>query len=162
VGGSNPGDTTVSLKNAFGAGPMLGFKYQVADGWHVNFNLGSVKLKTQGTLVTRNTYFTRNSGAIEDFGRPDFTRDANGNPVGPDADPKATVSDTIRTGESLFVGNQRNANIKAIYDQFGGVAGVSSLAVGYLRGQKDLGTFVRKADTTLTTTMFMLNVGHDF
>ena len=67
VGGSNPGDTTASIKNAFGFGPMLGFKYQFADSWHVSMNVGHVKLKTKATLTTRNSNFTKDTPAIQDL-----------------------------------------------------------------------------------------------
>ena len=51
VGGSNPGDTTVSIKNAFGAGPVLGFKMNLNDTWHLSLNVGHVKLKTTATII---------------------------------------------------------------------------------------------------------------
>lgn len=161
VGGSNPGDTTVSFKNTFGFGPMLGFKYQFTDDWHLSLNVGTMKLKTQGTLVTRNTNFTQASGAIQDYGVSGFQYDSDGNLL-PAADVK-TVSDAIYAGQmGLVEASNIPLSRKAAYAAVGGVTGVVSAGVAKLRGQTNLGTYVRKADTTLDSTMFMLSVGRSF
>lgn len=163
VGGSNPGDTTVSLKNTFGFGPMLGFKYQFSDDWHLSLNVGSVKLKTQGTLTTRNTFITQNSGAIQDYGHQGFQYDSNGNLLQDDGgDLIPNVSDTILAGQQQLVDNNSNAAVRAAYAKVGGVTGAVSAGIAKLRGQTNLGTYVRRADTTLNTTMFMLSVGRSF
>lgn len=155
VGGSNPGDTTVSFKNTFGMGPVLGLKYQFADDWHLSFNVGSVKLKTQGTIVTRNTYFTKDTGAIAAYGR-----DLNDTTTDP-----GSISETIITAET----NPSLPIRQQVKDAFGGVTGITSAAIAYLRGQtipgassSNLGTYVRKSDATLSSTIFMLSVGHSF
>lgn len=159
VGGGNPGDTTVSLKNTFGFGPMLGVKYQFSDAWHLSMNVGNVKLRTQGTLTTRNTYLTSNSGAWQDFGLSGFQYDSAGNLLpGPAV---LTISDAIQTGQT-GIAEAGPLGRQAIYAQAGGIVGVVSAGVAKLRGQANLGTYVRKADTELNATMLMLSVGRSF
>lgn len=153
VGGGSPGDTTVSLKNAFGIGPVLGAKLQINDSWHVSLNVGSVKLKTQGTLVTRNTTFTKDTLAIQEFGAP----------VG--AASPASVSDTLQTAEDFVAPSNPDGPSPAVvngYAALGGATGVSTGALAYLRGDANLGTYVRKANSTLQNTIFMLSVGRSF
>jgi len=159
VGGSNPGDTTVSLKNTFGFGPMLGVKYQFSDAWHLSMNVGNVKLRTQGTLTTRNTFLTKDSGAWQDFGLSGFQYDGDGNLLPPED--VLTISDAIQTGQGALAESGPQVRQDA-YAAAGGVVGVVSAGVAKLRGQANLGTYVRKADTELNATMFMLSVGRSF
>jgi len=150
VGGSNPGDTTVSLKNAFGVGPMVGLRYAIDDDWHASFNLGSLRLRTQATLTTRNTIFTKQSGAIYEYGYKASV------PLPEAGSYVLSVSDVINTAETqTYAGNK-------IIQANGGVTAIVSRAVAALRGQSNLGTYVRKTDTSLTSTMLMLNVGRSF
>jgi outer membrane protein len=158
VGGSTPGGTTVSLKNTFGAGPMIGFKYEMNDTWHVGLSVGSVRLKTVATLTTRNTLFTKSAGAIQDFGYP-----GNSDPT---AFPAASISDTIELGEVNFatVGSGAGGT-QAMVDTVaanGGLTSLVSKAVAFSRGQSDLGTYVRKNETTLDSTILMMSVGYKF
>lgn len=163
VGGSTPGSTTVSFKNAFGAGPMVGFKYEFNDSWHVGLNVGSVRLKTVATITTRNTLFTGKSGAVQDFGYALGTDlnnllDENGNRID-------SISDIIQTGEVKFADPDPQAtNPKAVSaaNANGGLTSLVSKAVGYARGQSSLGTYVRKNETTLDSTILMLSVGYKF
>lgn len=160
VGGSNPGSTTVSLKNAFGAGPMIGFKYEFNDSWHVGLNVGSVRLKTVATITTRNTMFNKNSGALQDFGFP-ATTDLSGFALSGKPD---SVSDQILvTGEGLVEnGIITNANTIRAINSNGGLTSLVSKAVAYSRGQSDLGTYVRKNETQLDSTILMMSVGYKF
>lgn len=160
VGGSVPGATTVSLKNAFGLGPMLGAKVQINDEWHVSLNVGSVKLKTQGTLVTRNTLITKDTGAIKEYGRPVSAGSEGG-----------SVTDTLQTAEGLLdpvTGNTGSAAVRNEIAKLGGATGVAMGALAYKRGlcnaggSCDLGSYTRKADVTLNNTIFMLSVGRNF
>ena len=156
VGGSTPGGTTVSLKNAFGAGPMLGFKYEFNDTWHVGMSVGSVRLKTVATITTRNTLFTSKSGAIQDFG---FAADTD-----PSSYSTASVSDSIKLGEDLFSGAIPGATATLVeaVTRSGGLTSLVSKAVAYSRGQSDLGTYVRKNETQLDSTILMMSVGYKF
>lgn len=136
MGGGSPGDTSVSIKNAFGIGPALGFKYQFSDDWHVSLNVGSVKLKTQASLVTRNTTITTNSPVINDYPQ--------------------RIIDAIETTKSTF-------DSSAYYADRGGSVTVFMKGLATSRGGNDgLGTFVRKQETTLTNTLMMLSVGRTF
>jgi outer membrane protein W len=156
VGGTTPGGTTVSFKNAFGAGPMLGFKYELNDSWHVGLSVGSVKLKTVATITTRNTLFTKSSGATQDFGYPESSP--------PTADSSPSVSDSIKTGETLFVPGVSGVtqNLISAVEKSGGLTSLVSKAVAYSRGQSDLGTYVRKNETQLDSTILMMSVGYKF
>jgi outer membrane protein len=162
VGGSNPGSTTVSLKNTFGAGPMIGFKYEMNDTWHVGLSVGSVRLKTVATLTTRNTMFTKSAGAIQDFGYAAS--------IDPESQAVASISDTIKTGEDLFAtpaqtGQTTSGVTVAMSNAVtanGGLTSLVSKAVAFSRGQTDLGTFVRKNETTLNSTILMMSVGYKF
>ena len=145
VGGSNPGDTTVSLKNTFGLGPTLGFRYKITDDWHASLNIGHVKLKTQATIATRNTMFNLNTKAIQDLGMP--------------------LLDTITTAEGRYAvegGTAGTFAARQVIAANGGVSGTVMKAVASYRGQENLGTYVRKNDLTLTSTLFMLSVGRSF
>lgn len=134
VGGRTPGDTSVSIKNAFGVGPSIGFKLQLDDTWHISMNVGSVKLKTEATLTTRNTTITTNSAVIQDYPQD--------------------IIDAINVTKGTF--DQQN-----YYRTRGGSVTVFMNGLATARGGS-LGTYVRKADTTLTNTVMMLSVGRSF
>lgn len=161
VGGTNPGDTTVSFKNTFGFGPALGLKYQFDDKWHLSLNIASVKLKTQATLTTRNSAFNARTPAIQDMGKADFTPalDADGNPQ----TPINSVADIIIDGELKYSpdGSASNLPTRLLIESQGGLTAVTTKAVQYLRGQTGA-TYSRKNDTTLTSTIFMLSLGRSF
>jgi len=162
VGGSTPGGTTVSLKNTFGAGPMVGFKYEMNDTWHVGLSVGSVRLKTVATLTTRNTLFTKSAGATQDFGYAAS--------LDPASQAAASISDTIKLGEDLFAGPAQTGvassgvtpELSKIVTANGGLTSLVSKAVAFSRGQSDLGTYVRKNETTLDSTILMMSVGYKF
>ncbi|MFY9479430.1 MAG: OmpW family outer membrane protein [Aquabacterium sp.] len=141
MGGTSPNDTSVSLKNAFGIGPSLGFKYQFNDDWHVSFNIGSVKLKTEATLTTRNTQFTSRSAVLDDYPQPvltaiKFTRDNfDGDPI---YGPAYYATPEVGGAVTLF--------LKNVATERGG----------------NLGTYVRKQQTTLNNTLMMFSVGRSF
>jgi outer membrane protein len=159
VGGSNPGDTTASIKNTFGYGPMLGFKYQFADTWHLSMNVGHVKLKTKATLTTRNSNLNASTPAIQDLGKPNFSvaaTDESGNPL-----PLPTsLADTIVTAEKVY-GPDGNIPGRQIIAQQGGVTAVTTRAVQYLRGKVG-DTYSRETETSLSNTILMLSVGTSF
>lgn len=137
VGGVTPGDTSVSLKNAFGMGPSLGFKYQFTDDWHVSMNVGSVKLKTQATLTTRQTVITTTSAVLQEY-------------------PQEVV-DAINTAKALDRPYYTNSGRTGPVSVF-----MNALAVSRGNSDGNLGTYVRKQDTTLTSTLLMLSVGRSF
>lgn len=148
VGGSNPGDTTVSIKNAFGAGPVLGFKMNLNDTWHLSMNVGHVKLKTAATITTRNTFIKSGSGITNDLGQ---------------------ISALIAQGEQLFNANSCTAFSDNGYKDTcgfvsanGGLTTLVSKGVAAERGSSNLGTYVRKTDTELANTIYMLSVGRSF
>lgn len=151
VGGGNPGDTTISIKNTFGFGPMVGLKYDVNDNWHVSLNVGSVKLKTTATLVTRNTTINKFTGAIYDYGYQTPPPSVDGLYAN-------SIADTAQVAEFVTARYANNPIVQAN----GGVTGILGKAVAALRGQDNLGTYVRKTKTELENTLFMLSVGRSF
>jgi|GEM_PF-1295333 len=144
VGGSNPGGTTVSMKNKLGFGPTLGFKYNFNDTWHASLNVAYMKVNTQATLMTRNSNFSSATPAIQDLGAP--------------------YQETIAAAETVYAeyGSATSRTQEYVIKQNGGVAAVTMKAVAAYRGQSDLGTYVRKTDLTLTNTLFFLSVGRSF
>lgn len=133
-GGANPGDTTVSMKNAFGVGPVFGAKYQLNDTWHLSLNVGMVKLKTEATIATKSA-FTDATPALQDFGNE--------------------ISDTIATGASSVAANSA-AQLN------GGLSGLVTRAIAGYKGEDYPKTFVRKSKLELTNTLFMFSVGRQF
>ncbi len=159
VGGQNPGDTTVSFKNTFGMGPMLGGKFQFNDSWHINFNIGHVKLKTVGTLVTRNTLLTAKTTGVKAYGDPE----------GVTYSTEASITSALKGAEGALWSRYFDP---VLDDRFDSVTNIVSRVVAYQRyieaggdpalAPANQGTFVRKADSTLKNTLFMLSVGHTF
>jgi outer membrane protein W len=142
VGGSNPGDTTVSIKNTGAFGPVLGVKYDIDDSWHASLNIGHVKLKTVATLTTRNTFIKSGDAIINDLG---------------------SIATPITAGEAVY--NNKVCTVQAdacdLVRANGGLTTLVSKALSDERGGS-LGTFVRKTETELTNTIFMLSVGRTF
>lgn len=148
------GKTTVKLKNALGVGPVIGLNTaNVGDsGWNIGFSIGKIRLKTEATLVTRDTIITSQSDVTNDYA--------------------GQVVNAIKVvGEVNSVDNAR-----AIEDNFPGrsvypegfttellrdLARFKKEANGEGDG-KTLGTFVRKQRSTLDNTIFMLSVGRSF
>jgi hypothetical protein len=161
VGGQNPGDTTVSFKNTFGMGPMLGGKFQFNDSWHVNFNIGHVKLKTVGTLITRNTLLNAKTTGVNAYGDP------LGSTYG-----TSPISSVLRAAEGAIWDGQLINNTDLDKTKFDSVRSIVSRVVAYQRylvaggdptkAPADQGTFVRKSEATLSNTLFMLSVGRSF
>ncbi|RYE01013.1 MAG: hypothetical protein EOP50_02745, partial [Sphingobacteriales bacterium] len=121
VGGSSPGDTTVAIKNAFGIGPAIGFKYQFSDKWHASLNIGHVKLKTKATLTTRNTTFNGNSAVLQDLGQ---------------------ISDDFQAGEGAYAENcgPTDRRCQSLVNS-GGLKNVVLKAILAGKGQENFGTF---------------------
>lgn len=137
MAGGSPGDSTVSLKNTFGFGPSIGFKYELDDSWHLSVNVGSVKLKTQATLTTHNTMITGSSPILNDY--------------------PLAIRNAIQTAQNMDSGVN-----SAFYLARGGAVATFMKGLATSRGAENLGTYVRKQDTTLTGTVMMLSVGRSF
>lgn len=140
-GGGGVGDTTVSIKNSLGFGPVLGVKTDLDDTWHLNFSVGKLRYKTEATLVTRNTTITSNSAVIRDYGPNVVNTNVNG------------------------AENALNTYLRPQYKDTGYV--VTALmcdlaATKYRNDNCNLGTFERKQNTVLDNTMFMFSVGRTF
>ncbi|MDX9842851.1 MAG: OmpW family outer membrane protein [Aquabacterium sp.] len=138
------GKTSVSIKNSFGVGPFVGLESgSVGSGWRVGFSVGKIKLKTEATLVTRNTMIRTGSAVLSDYNQ-DIQ---NAVDIGEDA---ARVAN-LNAGFTVFQNGFTTELIKdlAAYKKTQG-------------GDGSLGTFVRKQKTELSNTIFMLNVGRSF
>lgn len=132
VGGSNPNDTTIGIKNAFGWGWMLGARAEVTDDWHVAFNIGKIRYKTEATIVTHNTVITGDSAVIQDYGPYAQEAVAGGNSV-------------ITHG----VGGTTQIMCDLARAKYGSTS-------------CNHGTFTRKASNVLDNTLFVLSVGRSF
>ena len=149
------GKTSVSIKNAFGVGPFVGLESGASDsGWRVGFSVGRIKLKTEATLVTRNTQILSGADVLKDYG----TNTLNAINIGEDtlaayANLLAGFGPTLANGDPVkpFPNGLTTELMKdlAAYKQNRG-------------GDGSLGTFVRKQKTELSNTIFMLNVGRSF
>lgn len=154
VGGAAAGDTSVSIKNALGFGPFMGFKFQINDDWHINMNVGKLRYKTEATLITRSTIITGESAVLNDYG--------------------ANIVDAIATGDTAILGAGNGgpprapANDPAGFAQGSVVPGVTALMCDLATAKNnnvptcDHGSFTRKQKTRLDNTLFMLSVGRSF
>ncbi|MGE5450626.1 MAG: OmpW/AlkL family protein [Acidobacteriota bacterium] len=147
-GGASSGDTTVSIKNAFGVGPFLGVQAKLGGGWHASFNVGQVRLKTQATLITRNTTITSQTAVTKDYG--------------------PNINAAIETGNSFdaqTVGGQPlypNGFTTRLMSDYANYKANGTVPGPGVSGTATLGTFVRKQDTVLDNTIMMLSIGREF
>jgi outer membrane protein W len=134
-GGANDGDTSVSVKNAFGVGPFLGVKAQLDDDWHLSFSIGKLRYKTEATLVTRNTTFTNESEILRDY-PPELYNAILG------------AQDTVSSNTD---------------PRFGTTLLLCDLALAKTGNTScNQGTFVRKQSTKLDNTLFTFGIGRRF
>jgi len=154
-GGSGPADTTVKIGNTFGYGPVAGLNYEARDGhWQFGLNIGRFRLKTDTTLTTRNTRFTGDAEVLLDYGAimssalvgADGSFDVN-NPA------KAITVKQTGAPDGFTAGSTVRVTTAILCDLARAKLGSSDC---------NLGTYVRKASTTLDSTMFMLTIGHTF
>lgn len=153
------GKTSVSLKSAFGIGPFVGLQSNISDtGWHVGLSVGKIRLKTEATLVTRNTMFRSGDAVLSDY--------------------KQTTSDAIENAEALLNTANNNATntnnarttpfASATYNVAPGgmttelMKDLGSYKKATQGGDGTLGTFVRKQRSTLDNTILMLSIGKSF
>ncbi len=152
-GGSGLGDTTVRIHNTWGLGPFVGASYEL-DDWQIGFTVGRLRFKPETTLTTNNTRITSDSLVLKDYG--------------------ASASSQLVGAEGIYAtGNPNSAiTVKATGTPVGYTAGqavplttaiMCDLARAKL-GSNDcnLGTYKRRASTTLDATMFMLTIGRNF
>lgn len=151
--GSSEGDTTVKIKNAFGVGPMVGFKYEPpTSDWHLSFSIGKVRYKTEATLITNNTVIKDGAAVLGDYG--------------------AYITNAIVGGNNTYAQSNNGVVVTTTGAPVGYTAGQSvSLTEALMcdvaknKNNSDacnLGTYVRKSSTVLDNTLFMLSVGHRF
>lgn len=153
VGAASPNDTTISIKNSFGVGPMIGFKYQhPSSNWQVSLNVGNVRYKTDATIVTHNTVIKSNTPVLNDYG--------------------AYITNAIVGGNNAYTGSTNGIVVDATGQPAGKTAGdvvpltealMCDLAFNKSGSTScNLGTYVRKTTTVLDNTLFMLSVGRSF
>lgn len=132
VGGANPKDTSVQFKNSFGLGWMLGARADVSDEWHVAFNVGKIRYKTNVTLTTQNTVINSESAVLRDYG------------------PRA--AEAVLSGDAVvFHGVGGTTQIMCDLAQ-----------AKYENTSCNQGTYTRKANNVLDNTLFVLSVGRSF
>lgn len=147
-GGQSLSDTSVSIKNAFGVGPFLGIEAKFGDGWQARFNIGHVRLKTEATLITKNTVITSTSAVTKDYG-PNVTT----------AIEVGDGFDSTTVGGAPLYPNGFTTRLMSDYANYKATGAVPGPGVS---GTATLGTFVRKQKTTLDNTIMMLSVGREF
>lgn len=147
-GGQALSDTSVSIKNAFGAGPFIGFQAKFGDGWQARLNVGQVRLKTEATLITKNTMITSASAITKDYG--------------PNVDAAIEVGNGFDNqtvaGQPLYP-DRFTTRLMSDYANYKATGAVPGPGVS---GTSSLGTFVRKQKTTLDNTIMMFSVGRQF
>lgn len=135
------GATSVSIKNSFGVGPMLGLSSGdlSESGWRVGVSVGKIRLKTEATLVTRGTMISSDSAVTNDYG--------------------PLVNAAIDAGEGAVNSTNRQYFPNGFTTEL-----IKDLAAfkATKGGDGTLGTFVRKQKSTLDNTIFMLSVGRSF
>ena len=156
------GKTTISLKNAFGVGPFVGLQSDVAQsGWNIGLSVGRIKFKTEATLVTRNTIFKTGDPALSDYKQT--TRDAieQAERLLNTANSAAANANSVRT--TPFSSTSYNIAPEGFTTELmKDLAAYKQDARSGKNGDGSLGTFVRKQNTTLDNTIFMLSVGRSF
>jgi len=147
-GGGSPGDTTVRIKNKFGFGPLLGMSFSPKNSdWAWGVSIAKIRFTADATLTTRNTRIDNNSLVLKDF--PKGVTNA------------ITVARNV--GNVTVIQNGSPAGYSAGDEVPFLTAMMCDLAKAKTGSNScNFGTYVRKATTTLDTTMFMFNVSKDF
>lgn len=137
------GKTTISTKNAFGAGPFVGLQSALTDDWHVNVSVGQIGLKAKSRLVTSNTMITTGAPVLSDL-HPSLL---NAVLIGDDF--TGAYSGLTPIPPNIGAGNV-------------GMTTLLSELVAKNRGQANLGTYVREQKMKITNTIVTLSVGRSF
>jgi outer membrane protein len=159
------GATSVSIKNSFGFGPMMGVRYDINDDWHLNFGIGKIRYKTEATLVTRETVITDDSAVLQDYGADIFNAIQNAalavgprsnaaggpGPVAPANDPAGFAAGTNLTTLA--------PTTTIMCDLATAKARANNPAAPATCNQ---GSFTRKQSTKLDNTLFVFSVGRSF
>lgn len=136
-GGANPGDTTVTTKNAFGIGPFVGFQANFDDDWHASLNVGQIKLKSEATLITRNTTIETGADVLTHYG-------------------SNVVDRVVGISEREYRFYDPDTGLRI------GTTTATMRDLARAKGLANSGTFVRKQENKFTNTIFMLSVGRKF
>lgn len=129
------GKTTLTTKNTFGFGPFIGLQSPINDDWHVNLSVGQVALRTTSTLVTSGTQIGQNSAVLNDLA-PRL---------------RQAIADGSTQWETTWPGTRVNE-----------FTDITMELVKRVKGQQDLGTFVREQKMKITNTIVSLSVGRSF
>lgn len=132
VGGVSANDTAIGLKNSFGWGWMLGARADISEDWHLAFNIGKIRYKTDATIVTKNTVIRGDSAVLQDYG--------------------PEVQNAIEGGNSVVV-HGVGGTTQIMCDLARAKYGNTSC---------NHGSFTRKATNVLDNTLFVLSVGRSF
>lgn len=146
------GQTDIKINNAFGYGPFAGLQYKLADHWHLNAQVGYVKLKTSATLTTKNTQLTTDGktlGAVVQ----DFTKLAN--------DPSSTYYETAKALCSAVC--DVTDGVYTFNPALSGTASTARFLAAIQRANGgNLGTYARRQDVNLDPYVFSVSVGYEF
>lgn len=130
------GRTSVTLKNAFGPGLFLGGDYRLDERWSLHANLGYLKLKTEGTIVTHAdpAILSRSPVVIQ---------------AAQDVGPNTLTAIRIINGTTFNTPDL----VPGIMEQ---------LALARTGDPGNIGTYVRKVDSKLDPWLLTLSVGYAF
>jgi outer membrane protein W len=130
------GRTSVTLKNAFGPGIFMGGDYRLDDRWSLHANLGYLRLKTEGTIVTHAdpAILSRSPVVIQ---------------AAQDVGPNTLTAIQIINGTTFSSPDL----VPGIMEQ---------LALARTGDASNIGTYVRKVDSRLDPWLLTLSVGYAF
>lgn len=145
------GETDVKIKNAFGYGPFAGLQFKLADRWHLNAQVGYVKLKTSASLTTHDTKLS-NGTALSDVVK-DIAAFANDPSFAYYSTAGGICTILCSGGEGTYAYNPNSANIPKL---------AAFLAAIQNAQGGSLGTYTRKQDVSLDPYVFSLSLGYEF
>lgn len=130
------GQTTISTKNVFGAGPFVGVQAPLSDSLHLNLSVGQIGLRATSRLVTTNTVIKSGAAVLSDL--------------------TPRLADAVAQGDDILASNGVGAA-----PLVGGTTLITEL-VARSKGQSNLGTYVREQKMKITNTIVTLSLGYDF
>lgn len=137
------GKSSVSLKNAWGPGVFMGGEYRLDERWSLTASLGRLWLRTEGTLVTQtDPAVLGRSLAVEQ----------SASDIGKMAQTAVQFTNGTLTGGSNALNGPTN-QLPAV---------LRELARARTGDPNNLGTYVRKIQTTLNPWLFTVGVGYAF
>lgn len=140
------GPSKISIKPAFGVGPVVGASYQINERWSIHGMVGKMKMRTQATISTKTDpeVVARSLAVVQS------ARDAGANTLN-------ALDVILGPGTTL---QQDIANLNQPGNPM--VTVLRELAVARTGDASNLGTYKRKITVDVDPLIFNLSVGYDF